>query len=220
MQQIEDTVFILNAIATRMSSCMNAIKHAIEAGLPPMVKLEDKPPTPNQVLVTATVTLILIQASAFLDEWNTQFLYLRKCGIEPALVTKVESIVQPALAILHSYDGLKEYRNRFLAHNLRQRVDDPVTKKPTYHNAFRNNVVTSSAIPLSIHECFLVCECISVIAEVVSNEFRPFYKTPAQFIRDHNDVTKVRAGLSGEECQRRTTNMVESVRANLLSVDA
>jgi hypothetical protein len=220
MQQIEDTVFILNAIATRVSSCMNAIKHAIEAGLPPMVKLEDKPPTPNQVLVTATVTLILIQASAFLDEWNTQFLYLRKCGIEPALVTKVESIVQPALAILHSYDGLKDYRNRFLAHNLRQRVDDLVTKKATYQNAFRNNLVTSSSIPLSIHECFLVCECISVIAEVVSNEFRPFYKTPAQFIRDHNDVTKVRAGLSGEECQRRTANMVESVRANLLSVDA
>lgn len=187
-EELEDCVFILNSIANTAKNFINAAVESAD-GVPKPEK--GKKLSKENTLMFATLIYSLVQVSAFLDEWERQFLGLKQRGIEAARVEKVAQIVEPALEAIRSFTGLRDYRNWALAHNSRIR-------DMKYKNAYRGNHISALKVPVTLPDYMLVGDCLTFCAEMVRTEFEEYYTKPSDFVEANTDLS-LPVGLTHEE---------------------
>lgn len=134
----------------------------------------------------------IVQFSAFLDEWDNQFLKLRTDGIESTKVTEVETITQPAFDIINLFPDIIKYRNWLFAHNLR-------VGQNGYSNVFRGNWISTLVVPTSINEFQLVSRALQNIVKVAKQVFSAYYITPTDFIARYSTPVP-NNGRTAEQC--------------------
>ena len=199
-EELEDCVFILNSIANRTR---NFIKAAVESSDSVPKPEKGKEPLKENTLIFAALSYSLVQASAFLDEWERQFLGLKQKGIEVARVEKVVQIVEPALEAIRSFTGLRDYRNWTLAHNSRIR-------DLKYKNAYRGSHISALKVPVTLPDYMLVGDCLTFCAEMVRAEFEEYYTKPSDFVEAHTDLN-LPVGLTHEEYIQQKDNIKTEV---------
>jgi hypothetical protein len=200
-ERIEDTLLILNITAFRnyhlLSNCIKVYDES-----------SDNITEAQLALITGVRLFGIIQFSAFLDEWNRQFLQLKVDGIEADRVEKVERIAKPALDILDLYPSIRDMRNSVLAHNSRTRL----TQRSPYLNAYRGNLISTFVTPASISEFMLLAATCLEIAQVAREEFAEYYIEPEDFMSQYT-IPNVVIPRTNTECYTLHTDMLAQIAA-------
>lgn len=162
-------------------------------------------PEPEEALVTGIKMYSIIQISAFMDEWNTQFLKLKDDNIESARIEKVERIVKPALDVINLYPDIRKFRNTLLAHNSRIEIRQGGVKK--YINTFRGDFISTLVTPATISEFMLLGRACLEIAQAASTELAEFFIQPEDFMSAYTKPNTT-VPRSNEECYAIETYML------------
>ena len=161
-EKVEDTLHILALTSYRAYHLVKRCIEVYEAS-------NGKPSDAQMGLIKGVQMFLIIQFSAFLDEWRTGFLKLKELGIEAPRVERMEKIVKPALDIIAEYPDIKTFRDTLLAHNSRVKITN--TK---YANSYRGSLISGIVAPVSISEFFLVASACLKITDVIVDEFKDY----------------------------------------------
>jgi hypothetical protein len=200
-ERIEDTLYILSATANRNYNLLSNCLRVYDAS-------KGEPTEPQMALIRGVWMLGIIQFSAFLDEWNQQFLKLKEAGIEVERVEKVERIAKPALDTIALYPSIKAMRDTVLAHNSRTRI----TRGSPYVNSFRGGLISTFVTPANMSEFMLLATACLEAAQVAKEEFSEFYIEPDDFVAQYTQPNTVQA-RDNQECFALHESMLEQIAA-------
>jgi hypothetical protein len=98
---------------------------------------------------------------SFIDEYNEEFTFLKHQEYSER-IKRLKQITKPAMKKLNLWKDLKNYRNYFLAHNLR------INKKSIFDTQFKTKYFN---IPHTNAEIILASEITKIITICISQEF-------------------------------------------------
>lgn len=198
-EKVEDTLHILALTSYR---AYHLVKRCIE-----VYEASNGKPSDAQIgLIKGVQMFLIIQFSAFLDEWRTGFLKLKEEGIEVTRVEKMERIVKPAFDVIAEYPDIKTFRDTLLAHNSRIKVTN--TK---YENSYRGSLISGIVAPISISEFVLVATACLKITDIVVDEFKDYYIRPADFLAQYTLPNNSKAKTDAE-CKKLNEDMDAAIK--------
>jgi hypothetical protein len=199
-EKVEDTLHILALTSYR---AYHLVKRCIE-----VYEASNGKPSDAQIgLIKGVQMFLIIQFSAFLDEWRTGFLKLKEEGIEVTRVEKMERIVKPAFDVIAEYPDIKTFRDTLLAHNSRIKVT-----KTKYENSYRGSLISGIVAPISISEFVLVATACLKITDIVVDEFKDYYIRPADFLTQYTLPNNNKAKTDAQ-CKKLNEDMDVAIKA-------
>jgi hypothetical protein len=176
--EIEDVSFILNSLSNTITNMVQAMYHTFEKHGHPVVTANG--PRTEDVMMEGASRYALILVCSFMDEWDGQIDALIGQGMERDRLVKVRRIAKPAIDEIRTFDGLRDYRSKLLAHN-------PRIGRDGNRNALRGNFVANLRVPVSLPDYRLLANCIHYCKRVFNKEFPEYDRLPSDFIAEHTD---------------------------------
>jgi hypothetical protein len=116
----------------------------------------------REILLFNAKSLMILYTNSFVAEWDN---YLVQTTSEEykETVIKYKKIANPAIERIKKWTGIKTFRNTVLAHNFRDKNNEPVF-------LFENT--NKLIIPDHISELYLLKMCIQAASDIISKPFK------------------------------------------------
>lgn len=141
---------------------------------------------------------ILVQVSAFLEEWRI----FRSFGEKHEDVRETTQIAKPALERIERWKGVREYRNSMIAHTRRKSTETPLL------------VGDVSNVPSNYAEQMLLGECAVYAIAVALNRHAEVRR---QFFRNHPKGHNLNGG--GIETKGEFVEAIRDIRSEICRLD-
>ena len=135
---------------------------------------------------------VLIIANSLMDELNNYlFKYNLADANEENKILRFKHIIEPILVEMNSWHDLRNFRNRVLAHNFRN-------KELNFKSVLLNGELHQYVIPNQIHELIAIFKYLSSISKIASQLFVDEYNEATRIVESLEINEKEKMPLTGE----------------------
>lgn len=198
---IEDVAFILNSQANEIGNFVGAMYQTQEQYGNPV---PGEPISKENILIEGASRYALIMVCSFEDEFTDRVDFLIGRNVERDRLLKLKRIARPALNGIRHFTGLRDYRSKLLAHNMRVQREDN-------RNAFRGSFISDLKVPITLPDYKFIAQCVHLCRRVFNKIFPEYERLPTDFIQEHTNGN-LPVGYTTAEADARINEIVEQLR--------
>ncbi len=177
--EIKDSLRILNSLNNKITLCFESF-HEMFGSEP--LRSSFKTRKYYEHALGALHSMMLINFCSFIDEWEKQFI-----KIDNPRIRDLDKKLEPAFAFVKSkWPGLKNFRNRYLAHNLRKEIKSSNSRNKQYKPILLDEDFNDFKTPNNHNELLLIKEITRVIMNNVIGEFEELHKKAIKEAKDYH----------------------------------